>query len=519
MRKNKLIDILFIVLLITISISVMSCKKSQKEKIAQRKDVSLKPVKDKLRAELLFFDNLQKIDIVEIGSDNIAIWAKNGIRERTLVLLDPALNIGREISDDLLLEAKQLIDNNEYDKLDKYTGITNTLKRLYGPYNYVYAAYRLGIIKDVVWVLPITESITYDYQDFFRQRLREDEAIDFTNEDINSFTYADNKLTGTVFGIPVTVTALHDLEMPEDYVVISINMTYLTTFVENNIQTPIEEITVAFVNKLSKKPLMSNYLTIVNSNRTFEVDLIFRFITKILKDMLMDLNLMKNPKLEWNVKIMADEKLAFVDYEQAEKEYNAILQMNPDNAGVYYQLAILYLKRRDFEKTSYYLEEAIKRDKYYSLGYVSLLSKLGNNGYKEELINLGLANHPEDISILTTFANMKYKSGKYKEAQKTYLKLISMGLESYNLSFYVADCYYRLKEFERAGEVYERTLSLLPNDYKEAYVYYYISLAEVYEKLKDNENAIKNYELYLKFVKDSTNTASIKSKIKMLKQK
>jgi tetratricopeptide (TPR) repeat protein len=428
-------------------------------------------------------------------------------------------NIQYEIPDNLLLEAKELIDMKDYERLSTYSGLTNKFKRLYDPFNYIYAAHRLGIIKKVIWVIPISKSIEFDYRDFFKERLMNNPNLDYTPEDINSFEYTDNKLEGRVFGIPITVLNINDLGILDEPVIISINMTYLNSFVIDNVRSPIENIAVAFLSSFSKLPLQTNYITIVNSNKTFEVTLQFRFIANIIKEMLQEPHLVGNVKREWIMRQFADKKLFFVEYDDAIKEYKAILELTPDDPSVYYQLAIVYYKRGDYDKVVYYIEEAIKRDENYELGYLDIISPTESEDKKLKLLQIGYERHSENIPIINTIADMYFRKDKFQEALDAYLKLISLGIESYDYNFYVAECYFRLKNYDKAKEVYNNTFDLLTDDYKLYFSSSYVNLAETYENLNDIENAIKNYELYLKYNQASPGGNEIKLRLIELKSK
>jgi tetratricopeptide (TPR) repeat protein len=510
----------FLYFFIITAVFTLSCKKSPKEDVFKKyARFHLKPAEVETSTEMVFVYKMKNIQVVELGSDNIAIWAENGIRNKTLILVDSMPNIQYEIPDEILLETKNLIDNNNYKILSNYTGLTKTLKRLYDSFNYIYAAHRLGIIKEVIWVMPIVESITFDYKDFFKQKLRDNPSLNFTSKDIDSFSFSNNQLIGSIFDIPVTITAIDDLEVPKEPVVLSINLSYLAAFVIDNVRSPIEDITVAFLKALSKKIIKTNYTTIVNSNRTSDVNMRFRFISNILKDMFTNPDLLQRPKREWIIKQSADHKSAFVAYDEAEKEYNEILKTTPDDPAIYFQLAILYIKRHELDKASYYIEEAAKRDKYYLLSYTSLMSELQSEDKRFKLLETGYKKHPENIPILSSIASLFFNKGKFQEALEAYLKLINLGVESYDLSFYVADCHFKLKNYEKAKTIYDNTFSLLTEEFKEIYSFYYINLAEVYEILNDNENAIKNYALFLKYNKNSPKIKSIGLKIKELKKK
>ncbi len=475
--KKIFVTITFIIIIAFASLYYYNTRTKEPKATKIRSDLALEPAKASPEPAAVFIDKVRNVEIVEIGSDNIALWAKNGIRDATLILVDANLEITSSIPDAQIAEAKQLIQNNNYDLLETYTGITTKFKRLYAPYNYLYAAHRLGLIKKIIWVLPVYESIKEDYLDFFKEKLRSNPGFNYPKEDIDSFTYSDNKLEGTLLGVPVTVVHITDLQEQRDPVIISISLSYFPAFIVDNVKTPIEDIVVNFLLALQKVPLISQYITIVNANRTLKISMQFRFLSNILKTIFSEPSHMQAPKKAWLLKQEADKNLFFIEYDNAVSIYNKILTLTPDDPAIYYQLATISLKRSDYEEASGYLEEAIKRDKYYVLAYVDLLSHLQYEDLKLKFLSFAYKNHSDDIPILTTMANLYYKKGQFQESLDAYLKLISLGIEAYDLNFYVADCYYNLKKYEKAKEVYENTFSLLSQDEKRFYSFYYLNLA------------------------------------------
>ena len=518
MRTKKTVTPIILTILI-IAISLSGCKKSSKEKPKEEvKYFKLKPTEVIPTAAVSFSEGVNNTEVVETGSDNIAIWAKNGLRDKTLILIDSKISIQGQMYDDYLMEVKKLIDNNNYELLSKYSGMTQKLKKLYDSTNYIYVAHRLGIIKDVVWVLPISSPINSDYKDFFKQNLKKGYP-QFAQEDIDSFTLSDKKIQGSLFGIPITVIAITELPEFKEPVIMSINLSYINSFVVDNVKTPIEDITVSLLNMLKNKKPLVNYITIVNSNATFEVPLMFRFLSNILRDIFKDPSLMWAPKREWILKQEADKFLAFVNYESAEQRYNEILKTTPNDPSIYFQLSTLRTKDSRYEEASEHLEKAITYDNGYVLGYISLTSKMQSEDEKLLFLQFGAKNHPESVPILTTLAKLLSEKGMFQESLDIYMQLVKLGTESYDLNFYIADCYYKLKNYQKAIDMYNKTYSILPEDVKNAYSFSFINLAEAYEKIDDTENALKYYKMFLDYNKISSETESVKLKIKRLKDK
>lgn len=517
MKKSLIISLVAVIIIFL----AFTSKKffSKKEVIyVKNPNVALVAPEKTPDSQMIFMDPIKNIEIIEEGSDNIAVWAKNGIRNKTLVLVDAQFNIQEQIPDELISEAKKLIETNDYELLSAYTGVSIKNKRLYNSNNYLYAAHRLGLIKDVVWIIPISESIDEKYFTFFKEKLSNNPTLNLNKEDIESFEYSNKKIKGSLFGIPMTIVTINDYDVLNEPVVFSMNISYLTSFIINNVKTPIEDISATFVLALKETAIETNYLTIVNSNVTYDVPLQFRFLSNIFKDFFTNLHYLQQPKQEWMIKQSADQKLSFTNYDEAIEDYNLILKTTPNDPSIYHQLAVTYLKKDDFDKASEYLEEAIKRDKMYVLGYIDLYYQLQMEDRQFRIMSLGYEKHGDNIDILSNMASQFYKKGMFDKASEAVLKMISLGMETYEVNFYLADCYSKNKDFEKAKEVFKKTFDLLTEDEKFYYASFYIEMAEACEKSNDNKMAIESYKNYLKYTKNAPDEKSIKLKIKNLSE-
>lgn len=76
---------------------------------------------------------------------------------------------------------------------------------------------------------------------------------------------------------------------------------------------------------------------------------------------------------------------------------------------------------------------------------------------------LSLVAYPQEASKLFTEGNTFYKEGNYTRAVGVYLAIEEQGLESEDLYFNIANCYYKLNKVAPAIYYYEKTLKINPN--------------------------------------------------------
>lgn len=76
---------------------------------------------------------------------------------------------------------------------------------------------------------------------------------------------------------------------------------------------------------------------------------------------------------------------------------------------------------------------------------------------------LSLVAYPQEANKLFAEGNTFYKEGNYTRAVGVYLAIEEQGLESDDLYFNIANCYYKLNKVAPAIYYYEKTLKVNPN--------------------------------------------------------
>jgi tetratricopeptide (TPR) repeat protein len=117
------------------------------------------------------------------------------------------------------------------------------------------------------------------------------------------------------------------------------------------------------------------------------------------------------------------------DPEYAEIHLNRAHSLLPDNAGVNYALARLYLEKNDHAASVYHSRRAVDlepENKWYRLQLVEGLRAGGE--YREVIRQLdeALDHHPSDIQLLYTRARIQASQGDYEESNLTYQRILDL---------------------------------------------------------------------------------------------
>ncbi|MBN2585127.1 tetratricopeptide repeat protein [Patescibacteria group bacterium] len=135
-------------------------------------------------------------------------------------------------------------------------------------------------------------------------------------------------------------------------------------------------------------------------------------------------------------------------YAKAEKLYLKLITKDPQDAGLYNKLALVYL---------------------------------GNKGYKDAATALeqALQIEPDNDTFYNNFGLLFYQQGMYDEAIESYEKSIAINNKVASRFMNLGLAYFMSKKYRKAADAYEKALILEPHndEYKKL-------LAEAEEKLK-----------------------------------
>ncbi len=169
-------------------------------------------------------DPIYGLLVVEDHGQALARWAEAGIRDAVVVNFDAHDDI-RFISEQKINELKDIIKRNDWKRLSGSDSVADD--GLYHIGNWIYAGARLGIIKEVYWVIPNNLFSQEKPEELMRGFL---EHNMFSLEDINTFVFKKNKFQGIYHGIPFTICGIEELPEVNEPVLLSIDADLFSLF-------------------------------------------------------------------------------------------------------------------------------------------------------------------------------------------------------------------------------------------------------------------------------------------------
>lgn len=165
--------------------------------------------------------------IVEDHSQLLAKWAEQGIRDAVLINIDAHDDI-RWIPDNKVNALKDIYSRRDWKKFSESN--TKADVGLYNIGNWIYAGARLGMFREVCWVIPGNLFSQSNPLELLRNYLA---YYRFNEDDIRSFTVVDNRFHGSFHGIPLTICSIESLPVVQQPLLLSIDTDFFSILKNN----------------------------------------------------------------------------------------------------------------------------------------------------------------------------------------------------------------------------------------------------------------------------------------------
>ncbi|MFP4084424.1 MAG: tetratricopeptide repeat protein [Desulfonatronovibrio sp.] len=116
-------------------------------------------------------------------------------------------------------------------------------KGLYHIGSFIYAAYHLGIVSEIYWIIPFTHFQSPDAVTELNNFL---DDYGFQEQDIKNFAMNEGCFKGLHYGIPLTICDIHNLPHIPDTAVLSIDADFLPSFADWNNLDILSSLSVLF---------------------------------------------------------------------------------------------------------------------------------------------------------------------------------------------------------------------------------------------------------------------------------
>lgn len=191
-------------------------------------------------------------------------------------------------------------------------------------------------------------------------------------------------------------------------------------------------------------------------------------------------------------------------YSEAERDFNTIIQANPQNLYAYNGMGKMYMQQKNYEKALEYFKILLDIDntdysKYTYDNIYDCYKKLKEDKLAEKYITEAIEKYPNDESFYLTRGLFYSNHNENEKALEDYEKAISIN-PKYSYAYNnMGIVYCDMKQYEKAIMFYEKALKFKPNNDKaneniaDIYLYY----------LKDYKKAVFYYTKQIKLTPDN----------------
>ncbi len=173
-------------------------------------------------------DPVPAVHLFENHAASLIVWRREAVRDRILVHLDGHADL--DWLPDVTIARFAAADSDELSALEQhpYAADGETLKR-FGSRNFIYPAARLGLVRELVWVVPDGTLRDPLAAEELVRRLILGKMQMIALDEARTLHLERNTIHGTILGLPVTICELDDLPALDEPVLLDVDLNFLTT--------------------------------------------------------------------------------------------------------------------------------------------------------------------------------------------------------------------------------------------------------------------------------------------------
>lgn len=194
--------------------------------------------------------------------------------------------------------------------------------------------------------------------------------------------------------------------------------------------------------------------------------------------------------------IDAKKEMILGNYQEAALLYHQCLKRDPSNSVAYYELAEIYHRMNDFDKSVFNIKKAIKLDgknHWYKLLYADILQNKGKFEEAADVYSKVAKQFPENPDYQFSLAELYTRAGKFNDALKIYDDIEQTYGVGEEVCLRKESIYLATKKTDKAIKELEKLIKEFPNDTR-----FLGLLGEIYLSTKEIEKAFGVYEQILK---------------------
>jgi tetratricopeptide (TPR) repeat protein len=440
---------------------------------------------------------IKRVIKVESNVDALSAWAANGAKASVLVHVDPLDDMAAfpvSLMEDMKNAAGHLKRRN-------VPPLDNIAAMIEGG-GTVSLGFMAGMYKRVIWVIPssrpVGETPVDDLKNYFLQRRG------FPAAALADFKVDGKHITGTVTGVPLTVTRLEDLSLADaENAIVDIDLYYfMATKIENPAYQTGTRTLLGFLRELGARNVRANLVTVNLSTANTMVAMDLRYYGDVIREALTNPGALNGPMPDaWKYMIQAEDSLGAKRFASAAAIYKDIIETTQDNAGIHFFLAIAEGYQDKGPECRAALLDAYRLDSGYLKGFFQLARVLAAAG--KIAAGLDVLDTP-DLGKLYSTDDMDYQRGvffytahKPLDAMTHLMRVAEQRPNDFGLFTILFRACREAGNDEAEISALEKLVDIDDGRVRREMPWVYADLGRLYEKIGFPGNASEAYEKYI----------------------
>jgi tetratricopeptide (TPR) repeat protein len=455
---------------------------------------------------------LDNVARVETNVQALRAWVVNKGKSDALVHIDVAddINIFHESIRESMKNAADHLEQGNVEVLDQIAsyiegrGIVNL-------------GFDAGLFKRVIWVVPAQVSVgelpLANYKNFLKMRrgFPESELVDLVS--------TGKYITGTLVGIPITITTLDDLDAGEDEVILDIDLAYFLGLKQlDPLYRTGTRAMLQFIRDLREKNLKTRLVTINLATVSGENPMDIRYFGDIIMEGLRDPEKLEPPVIEkWTMMMEAEDSLVAGKYHGAETLYESLVGTYPNDAGIAFTLGVTRGFKGDGPGSRDALLHAYRKDSAYLKAFFQLANILAVQDKVEA--GIALLDTP-DLGRIMSDVEMNFQRGSfYLNAKRpydalTYLKKVAqLRPDDFALQTVIYQAYLQAEDAPQMTLTLEKLRKIDESRVRRDMPWVYKELGRLYEEANLYKNAMEMYAKYIVAAPNDTINPTLQRKV------
>jgi len=401
--------------------------------------------------------------VVEDHGQVLAYWAEQGVRDAVLINIDTHDDI-RWVPATKINALRDIYSLRDWTGFKEADSVAD--RGLYNIGNWIYAGARLGMFREVYWVIP---------NNFFSQENPENQlrsfllSNKFSVQDVETFKMQNNQFRGSLQGIPIIVCGLESLPEIKGPLILSIDTDFFPGYSDNYKASYLKSLHNMFSALRTRNYRIQNAVVSYSVNGDY-LPPHLRWIGDAVAMFLSNPGALDEPPSERLTLLQQiDNAYRAVSFGEMLKFTQHYFSRYPEASLMLYK-AYAYMLQGYPEKALAAAMESCSADKRYCAGlpYIGSLYFIdGQCSEAEKFFRAGYSADPELRNGLYRFAHCLRDLGKFNEALAYYKKDVLMN-GSFPTDFLIFQTYLMSGELPEASIALENAISgLSRNPYAE----------------------------------------------------